>query len=187
MDEIIKEELRDGEKVLWFGAPENFETLDRTHKNPLIKNAVRIMAVVVALCVIYVVYALTNGIELKPVLVVLALIFAIMGAASGFLQGKKMKRVKYAITDQRIISVLELPKSLEYSKIKEVCFETDADGHTSILFGEKAIKAKAHQRRSIALLDPYIDEETGFCSRFALYAVPEAEKLKEILEQYVAI
>lgn len=38
MLEIIKEELREGEKILWSGSPESFETLDSTNKSHIIKK-----------------------------------------------------------------------------------------------------------------------------------------------------
>ena len=187
MKDLFNEELRDGESLLWCGKPEAFEIMDRTYKQHLIRRAIVIIGVVTAICVIYLLYASSKGITIKPVLVALAMAGAIMGAANGFLEGKKLRRMCYAITDQRIISVLELPKSLEFNRVKEVAFKTDKDGHTSILFGTKTIKSKAHSWRNLALADPYIDEGTGFCTRFVMYAVPEAEKIKEILGQYISI
>ncbi len=187
MEEILKDELRQGEKILWKGKPENFETLDLTHKKPLINRAIFIITIVALLCIIYAVYAISNNIEVKYILIVVAMFCAVMGVVNGFNQGRKMKKMTYVITDQRIISVLELPKSLEYSQVKEVEFKEDADGHISVLFGEDAIKAKPYQRRALALLDPYIDEESGFCSRFAFYAVPDADNLKNIMAKYIAM
>ncbi len=187
MEEILKEELRPGEKILWRGKPEPFEILDLTHKKPLITKAILIIAIVALICVIYVAYAISAGIGVKYILVVAAMLCAIMGALNGFNEGRKMKKVNYVVTDQRIISILDLPKSLEYAKIKEVEFKTDEDGLTSVLFGETAIKAKPCQRRSLALLDPFLDEETGYCSRFVLYAVDDAEGLKNIFSKYIAI
>ena len=187
MDEIIKEELRAGEKVLWTGSPESFETLDVTNKQPVIKKGIMIIGVIVALCIIYIAYALSKGIEIKPALVVIAMACAIAGSVNFISDARKLRRMKYAITDQRIIFKLDLAKSLEFAKISEVEFKTDADGHTSILFGKNAIKAKAHQWRSLALADAYIDEDTGLCSRFAMYAIPEAEEVKKILGEHIAI
>ncbi len=187
MEEILKDELRSGEKLLWTGKPEDFETLDVTHKKPLIIKAILILGIVFVLCAIYIFYALSIGIDIKKILVVAAVAFAFMGALNGLTDGRKMKKMFYAVTDQRIISGIELAKSLEFSQISDVAFKTDADGHTSMLFGKDAIKAKSYEYRSLALLDAYIDEETGFCTRFALYAVPDAENLKSILSKYIAL
>jgi len=187
MEEILKEELRSGEKLLWSGKPEAFDILDVTHKKPLISKAIMIMVIVSAVCILYVAYVSANNIDVKLVLVVAAMLFAVMGALSGFNDGRKMKKMNYAVTDQRIIFGIEILKSLEYSQISEVEFKTDVDGHTSVLIGKDAIKAKPHLRRSLCLLDAYIDEDTGFCSRYVLYAVPDAEKLKNILGKYIAL
>ena len=35
MEELLKESLREEEKLLWSGRPEPFEPLDKTHKSPL--------------------------------------------------------------------------------------------------------------------------------------------------------
>ena len=187
MDEIIKEELQQGEKILWSGKTENFDIFDATNKKPIILRAVLIIGIVSFVCAFYAYYALSGNIELKPALIWLALFCAALGAVSGYTNGKKLKKMKYVITNQRIISCVEVPKALKFSDIKEVEFKTDADGHTSVLFGKKAINAKEHQRRSLALLDPYIDEDTGFCSRFVMYAVPDAEQIKKLIGQYTAI
>ena len=143
MKDIFVEELREGEKLLWYGKPEEFETMDKTNKQHLIRRSIIIIGVVAALCVIYVAYAMSKGIVIKPALVVLAMAGAVMGAVNGFLECKKIRKMGYAITDQRIISVLELPKSLEFNRVKEVAFKTDEDGHTSILFGTKTIFKRA--------------------------------------------
>lgn len=187
MNDKIKEELQQGEKLLWTGKTEAFEILDTTYKKHIIQKAVLIIGIVAVLCIVYVLYASSNAIEIKYALIWIALICALMGAVSSFTEGKKLKQASYAITDRRIISFIGVPKSLEFSHINCVDFKTDSDGHTSVLFGNTAIKAKAHQRRTLALLDPYIDEESGKCSRFVMYAVPDVEGIKNILGKYINI
>ena len=187
MEEQLKEELRSGEKVLWSGKPEAFETMDQTNKQPIIRRAIIIIGMVTAFYVGYIAYALSKGTEFKPMLVVIALICAVAGALNYIFDCRKLRRMKYFITDQRIIFMVDLPKSLEYAKINSFELKEDSDGHTSILFGTHAIKAKAYKWRSLAVSDAYIDEETGYCTRFAMYAVTEAEKAKEILSRYVPV
>ena len=40
MEELLKESLREEEKLLWSGWPEAFETLDKTHKIPFIRKGI---------------------------------------------------------------------------------------------------------------------------------------------------
>ena len=185
MMEILKEELNKGEKLLWYGTPESFETLDKTYKSAYIKRAIRIISIVAAFCILYIVYALSKGIELKPVLVLVAMGFAVFGSFSYYSNARNLRKAIYAITDQRIINIVEVPKSVEFARIKEAQIKCDEDGHYSLLCGNKVVKSKSHTWRSFALLDPYIDEATGICERFALYAIPDAENVKKILSDYI--
>lgn len=187
MNELLKEELLENEKVLWEGKAETFSTLDKTHKLPMIKRAALIIGVVAAICIWYVVYSMANSIVIKPAIIVTAMFCAFLGAFSFISQANKIKKMRYYATNQRIICCVEIPKFLEYGKISDVVLKQDADGHTSVLFGKNAIKAKAHQWRSLSLLDPYLDEETGFCTRFAMYAVDDAEQLKKVLSEYIPL
>ena len=187
MLDLIKNELREGEKLLWTGAPEEFETLDLTTKTPFIRKAIIILTVVLAICIWYVTYCMNNGVKLKPALVVVLVICALIGSFNFYFQAKKLRRTTYAITDQRLISIIDLPKSVEFSAIKEIQLKSDADGHVSVLCGSQTINAKAHQWRSLALTDPYIDQETGLCDRFILYAIPDAENVKKILGDFLPL
>lgn len=185
MMDILKEELMKGEKLLWCGAAENFETMDKTHKAAYIKRAIKIIGIVAALCIWYIVYAVSKGIELKPVLVAAAMGFAVLGSLSFYSNAKKLRNAYYAITDQRIINIVGVPKSIELARIKEAQIKCDEDGHYSLLCGKKVVKSKSYTWRSFALLDPYVDEDTGVCERFALYAIPDAESVKKILKDYL--
>ena len=185
MTERLKEKLLPGEKVLWSGASEKFETMDHTNKAAYIKRAMIILGTVAALCLLYIVYVTSKGIDLKLGLVAIALGFAVLGSANFYFDAKKLGRAFYAVTDQRVISIIDMPKSLERAKIRDVEMKTDEDGHVSLLFGKKVIDSKSHQWRTYALLDPYIGEESGKCERFALYAIPDAENLKKILTDFL--
>lgn len=187
MEELLKEELHAGEKILWHGGPEPFETLDVTHKQHVIVKAVLTIGIVFTLCIAYLVFANSKGIELKPSLVVIAMLCAVLASFNYIFQSKKLSKMNYIITDQRIIFGTDILKSLEFAKIDKVEFKKDADGHTSILFGDVAIKSKAHQWRSLSLADAYIDSDTGYCSRFALYAVSNVDEVKKILSNYIPV
>jgi len=181
MQDKLKEELYPEEKLLWSGAIEGFETMDKTNKAAYIKRAVLLCSVVAALCIIYVVYATSKGIDLKLGLIAIAAVLAVIGSLNFYSQAAKLRKMVYAITDQRIISIADVPKYVERKTVKDVELKMDDDGHMSLLFGKKVIESKSHQWRTYALLDPYVDTETGTCERFALYAVPDAESIKKVL------
>lgn len=187
MLEIIKQELREGEKLLWSASPESFETLDLTHKTHFIKRAILICGIVGALCVLYIAYALSKGIALKPALVIIAVVCAVIASFSFLSDAKKIRRATYAVTDQRLIMAIDLIKCVDYNNIKEVQFKSDADGHVSLLCGVQTIGSKPYQWRSLTVTDPYFDPETGICERFSFYAVPDAENLKDILSNFLPL
>jgi len=62
MEQEIKEYLKKGEKLLWSGSPEGFETLDATNKTALIRKAVITCVTTFAVCAFYIWYGLTKGI-----------------------------------------------------------------------------------------------------------------------------
>ena len=65
MEKSLKDELRNGENVLWSAQPEAFETLDVTHKKAFITKTVLVCGIAVLLSVIYVIFALNKGIPVK--------------------------------------------------------------------------------------------------------------------------
>ena len=187
MLENIKEELCEGEKLLWTGSPESFETLDNTHKGPVIKKAILICGIVFGLCVLYVVYALNKGIDLKPALVIIAVVCAVIASLIFMSDAKKLRRATYAITDQRLIIAIDHVKFVSYNSIKEAQLKKDADNHVSLLCGEQPIGAKAHQWRSLTITDPYINKDNDICERFCFYALPDDENIKTILCNFLPL
>lgn len=187
MTEILKEELWPEEKVLWSGKADEFVTLDSTNKAAYIRRAITILGIVIGLCLVYIVYVTSKGIELKLGLVAIAIAFAVLGSVNFYSDAKKLRRAFYAVTNKRIISIIDVPKSVEYARINAAQLKTDEDGHVSLLCGKKVIQSKSHKWRMFALLDPYIEPETGICERFALYAVSDAENLKKILSDLLPV
>lgn len=188
MEEYLKKELGEDEKLLWSGRPEPFETLDKTNKKAIIVKAVVTGIVVVALCLAYILYASGSGAGVKigvPVVVVLIGVFVALRPLID--AAKVRKSVMYAVTDKRLLIVSDCVRSVEYSSINEVRFSTDEDGHNTLLCGEKGVKLKPSAWRVAVLTGVYIDEETGLCDSFVLYAIPDAGKVKDILKTYLPV
>ena len=188
MEELLKEALREDEKLLWSGRPEAFETLDKTHKSPFIRSGIITAVVTIALCVAYVILAKANDVPLKPAVLVIVAACGIFIIVRGLLDASKIKkRVLYAITDKRLIILTDSAKSVEYSAINVAKLDRDEDGHTSLLCGEDAIKARPWKRRAAVLSGAITNENTGMCERFVMYALPDADKIKEILKPYLPL
>ncbi|MGM9587200.1 MAG: hypothetical protein ACI3VA_06920 [Candidatus Limivicinus sp.] len=188
MEELLKESLREDEKLLWSGRPEAFETLDKTHKSPFIRSGIIAAVVTIALCVAYVILAKAKDVPLKPAVLVIVAACGIFIILRGLLDASKIrKRACYAITDKRLIILTDSAKSVEYSAIIAAKLDRDEDGHTSLLCGEDAIKARPWKRRAAVLSGAITNENTGMCERFVMYALPDADKIKEILKPYLPL
>lgn len=188
MEELLKESLREDEKLLWSGRPEAFETLDKTHKSPFIRRGIITAVVTVALCVAYVILVRAKEAPVKPAVLVIVAACGIFIILRGLLDASKIrKRACYAITDKRLIILTDSAKSVEYSAINVAKLDRDEDGHTSLLCGEDAIKARPWKRRAAVLSGAITNENTGMCERFVMYALPDADKIKEILKPYLPL
>ena len=188
MEELLKESLREDEKLLWSGRPEAFETLDKTHKSPFIRRGIITAVVTVALCVAYVILVRAKEAPVKPAVLVIVAACGIFIILRGLLDASKIrKRTSYAITDKRLLILTDSAKSVEYSAISAAKLDRDEDGHTSLLCGEDAIKARPWKRRAAVLSGAITNENTGMCERFVLYALPDADKIKEILKPYLPL
>lgn len=188
MEELLKESLREDEKLLWSGRPEAFETLDKTHKSPFIRSGIITAVVTIALCMAYVILAKAKEAPLKPAVLVIVAACGIFIIVRGLLDASKIrKRTSYVITDKRLLILTDSAKSVEYSAISASKLDRDEDGHTSLLCGEDAIKARPWKRRAAALSGAITNENTGMCERFVMYALPDADKIKEILKPYLPL
>ena len=188
MEELLKESLREEEKLLWSGSPEPFETLDKTHKTPFIRNGIITGLITIAICVAYVILANIEDVPLKPGVLVIVAACGIFIIVRALLDASKIrKRVQYAITDKRLIVLTDSAKSVEYSAVSAAKLDKDGDGHASLLCGEDAIKAKPWKRRALVLTGAVTNDTTGVCESFVMYALPETDKVKEILKPYLSL
>lgn len=189
MEEMLKEALRSDEKLLWSGRPERFETLDKTHKSSFYRKIVWSVAICAAVLALYIIMALKNGADIKPVVIIVVVACGVLGPMSFFSDASKLrKNVLYAVTDKRLILVREGVRDMDFSRIKSASLRRDADGHTSLLCGERALKAKPDKWRAASLLAQGSgDGEDELCENFAFYALPESPELDTILFQHLPI
>lgn len=188
MEELLKESLSEEETLLWSGRPEPFETLDKTHKKPFIRSAIITALITLAICAAYVILIIIENTQLKPgVLVVVAACGVFLILRSLLDASKIRKQVQYAITDKRLMILTDNAKSIEYSAVSVSKLDRDEDGHISLLCGENAIKAKPWKRRAAVLTGAVINDNTGMCVSFVMYAIPDADKVKEILKPYLSL
>ena len=179
--------LRAGEEVLWSGKPEKFKTLDATYK-PVFFSKVLLCAVIcVVLEVIYALLATRSGAGIKMGLVLVIIACCALSPILFFTRTRTLRRCVYAATNLRLIIVADQVREIEYRRIPVCSFRKDADGHTSLLCGAKAIAAKPGKWRDIALFGNAGDDGSSQCEKFAFYAVDKPLALREALTGKVPI
>ena len=188
MEDILSSVLEDGEEVLWRGKPEAFDTLDKTHKPVIVKGEIIKLVVSLALIIAYIVTVNNNGAGVKPAIVVIILAVMAYALASPFLHAKTVRRkVEYVITNQRLITIKDDAKGVEFDKIKVATIKTDDDGHTTLLCGPSAVKAEVAKWRGDAALGLRLDNETLDCDALTWYAIPNAKEAEVLLKKYLPI
>ena len=185
MEQKLYENLMEGEKLLWSGKPE-FKTLGNTHKNFFAAKVVVIVAALIAFFAYYFAGVKDGSIPFKGAVLVIMGVIAAVPLMLEWLDAQKMKKTIYAVTDSRLIAMVDTAVNVvSYDKIKTYKFEKDADGQTSLVCGCDMMKKSARTYRSAAVFGLRMKADNSECERFVMYAIPEADKVKTLVEKLV--
>ena len=188
MEDMLSSVLEAGEEVLWRGKPEAFETLDKTHKPVIVKGEIIKTVVSLALIIAYIVTVNNSGAGVKPAIVVIILAVMAYALASPFLHANTLRRkVEYVITNQRLFTIKDDAKGVEFDKIKTAEIKTDADGHTTLLCGPASVKTESDKWRTNATLGLRLDNDTLDCDGLTWYAIPNAKEAEALLKKYLPL
>lgn len=188
MQEEIRAALEEGEELLWSGRPEEFVTKDRTYGRAIIRNVIIKAVISAAVITGYIALALSRGVEVKTILVILLVLGAAALVYGDFRTANILrKKVCYAVTDRRLILLASELKGISYDRIKTARFAKDEDGHVTLLCGKDAVASSPVKWRGYASSTIRTDAETGECEFLAFYALPEAEKVKNLVKQYLPL
>ena len=109
-----------------------------------------------------------------------------LALASPFLHANTLRRkVEYVITNQRLITIKDEAKGVEFDKIKTAEIKTDADGHTTLLCGPASVKTESDKWRTNATLGLRLDNDTLDCDGLTWYAIPNAKEAEALLKKYL--
>ncbi len=188
MEEKLRKKLKEDETLLWCGTPGAFTFLDATHKSGLVKKWIGVVGVCVLVMVWYLSSIAESGIALNPVMPILVGIIAVYGCTSDWLDARKLqKKTIYGLTDQRIMVLMgDILDAVEYHNVPEYTFDTDADGHTSLICGDWPATEKPNQRRLATVRGACNNCDTGLCESIAMYALTDVDAVKRILAQKIA-
>lgn len=186
MEEQLREHLMEGEQLLWVGRPEAFDTFDRTNRTSLVVGLIVKAAIVLGLIVGYV--AAQDAGSMKPGIIIVVMAFAALAIINPFLvAGRLRKKTIYGLTDRRVLRSGQYDEAVPYERIRSAALRTDADGHTSLLCGPRAVKLKPRQWRGEADASFINSAEAPEAERVMFYAVPMSDELRTLLERYLPV
>ena len=185
MDERITNSLREGETLLWKSRAEAIETLDKTNKKRFWITTAICAVLAVILSALYVIYV--KG-PVKPAVLVILVLLCAFAPLRRLLDASAVRKLGYAVTNQRLLIVSGEVKGVSLSRVKEAALRTDEDGHLSLLVGADALKAKPSHWRDVALTGlPGTEEEGTVVEYFGFYAVEDKSGLRKILRQVLPL
>lgn len=187
MEQTFREKLEENEKLLWFGRPESFETLDRTNRKSIVIGLAVKVIITFGILALYIYGGLKAG-SIKWGGVAIVLAFAAYALVNPFLVARRLRdKTFYALTDRRVLRSGANDESVPYGRIKSAVLRTDADGHTTLLCGPRAMNLKPRQWRGeadAAFLNGPDDPEAA---RVILYNLPMNAELRTILKEHIEI
>ena len=190
MEDTISRILETDEHLIWQGKPEPFITLDSTHKKVFVRRIIISVITAAVLMALYFLIISKKGADLNAFIFVAIIVCCALGPISVFIHAGKLRRkAVYAASNQRLIVYSGDLKTVSYDYIKEACFKTDDDGHTTLLCGKSAVDAPPSKWRIISLfgLNDLEAKDGPVCERFAFYALENPEELREVLAPYLKI
>jgi hypothetical protein len=103
-NEIFKKTLEEGESIKLSCSPQPYGLLDETHKKQTLTSWMWALALGIVLIGGYVWMCFSRGVELKAGVVVICAIIALVIAWSPLADKKGIKKLRFAITDKRVIT-----------------------------------------------------------------------------------
>ena len=181
MEQKLNEILKENEKVLWSGMPA-FKAMGATHKTMYAGKCVVVAFLAIAFLMYYFLGVQEGTITFKPAVLVLAAVLAAVPLMLDWVDVKKMQKTVHAITDSRLISIVDgAVNSVEYAQVEEYKFVEDADGQVSLMCGSDMMNKGPRTCRTNAVFGLRMNAEGSACERFVLYAIPEADEVKKLI------
>lgn len=179
--------LKEGETLLWQGAPKEFETNDAEYKGKLKTSLIfwAVICVIIEACYI----SIAANVEQKPnLLIVLGiLVFCGFFVLLNMTQARKIRKLQYALTDKNIIIKGKTTKVCPYSSIRFCDFETDKAGTVSLVCGAQTdhIGREIDPRLLTNLCLGRGVKGAALADSLAMYSLPD--EAIAVLKQYLPI
>lgn len=179
MENIIKENLENGEKVLWSGKAASGKVMDKTYS--WFYCLVILVSYGLTAAMLFLSYKATGQLKLSVALIIL-IVGSILPLAALY-DGIKVRELSYAATDRRLIRTLGSEVfSADYKDIGDCRFRKDPSGNISLLCGKKTVKSSPIIWRGLSLFTGEVErDKKNRVQNYVMYAVNDAEGLKKAL------
>lgn len=183
MDEKLKKILKSNEEIQWMGQPEKTPLLAGKAGKGILVRWLICAVLAVALTVVYWFYCDGHdGTEFNAIMLVFTIGIPVAIAWGPIGENKKLTKLHYVITDQRIIMYHgEINFSMERSRVDEIRVRALENGNSAIYFGKPTFAVKDNKVRYIAAhgISEHIDGENVTVGAI-LYNVKDANKICEL-------
>ena len=179
MNEYIKSNLENGEKVIWSGGSAAGKVWDNTYRIPYLLRFLISYGLAAALLI----YAFQKTGELRISVILVIAVIGSMIPLTAIANGVKAHTIGYAATDRRLIKVNgSMAYTVDYDEIGECSLRKDPSGNTSLLCGSKAIKSRPSKWRNLALFTGTQEKDTSnHVTDYVFYAVDDPDGLRNAL------
>jgi hypothetical protein len=150
----LQEFLEKDETVQWSGSTQPYEIFDEAHKSVTLVSVILGLAVGIFIIAGYLWLCASREIEVKPVIIVFALGFALLILWGPIANRRHLIRMKYAITDKRVIAFSTgtgKAFAMPLSALDAVRVAYASPGTCHVLFGSSVAKASGKKLVSLTM------------------------------------
>ncbi|MDR0440258.1 MAG: hypothetical protein LBI59_04650 [Candidatus Accumulibacter sp.] len=150
----LQELLEKDETIRWSGSTQPYEIFDEAHKSATLTSFIWGLAVGIIIVGGYLWLCASRNIEVKNVIIVFGLGFALLIIWGPIANKKHLSRMKYAITNQRIIAFstgISKAFAMPLSALDAVRIVHASPGTCHVLFGSPVAKASGKKLMTLTL------------------------------------
>ncbi|MDR2113554.1 MAG: hypothetical protein LBQ62_10760 [Candidatus Accumulibacter sp.] len=150
----LREILEKDETIRWSGSAQPYGIFDEAHKSSTLVSMGWGLAVGIFLVGGYLWLCISRDIEVKNVIIIFALGFALLILWSPISNKKRLAGIKYAVTDKRVIALstgIGKAFAMSLSSLDGVRIVPAGPGTCHILFGSSVAKASGKKLLSLTM------------------------------------
>lgn len=184
MEEIVKNKLRNGEKILWKSGPKKFPLLEKGTRFIILRLWVITVALVSCLVGGYV----TQNENWNPELAIGIIVLGLLVISSPIIERVRVSKERYFMTNQRVFLVMSAKTvyEMELSAIDAVKVVDDLTEHTCIAMGSglfESMRKEMRWRACHPLMGVQDTEHRGRVDGIVFYDVEDAAGAMAILNK----